>query len=320
MDIWFWCDIVLNFATGFVHDGHLVMDPKESAKHYFEFWFWVDIIASIPFDSIVSLFIDSGSAAKSKAFRKAIKMVKWMKIPKLFRIGRILKQLKGNKKFFRVFAAMVSLIWLMHFFGCLWIFVMEPCEFNQYQPIYAYTDCPIPYAVNKKLGNTLTFILKQASAIMCGRCTQQHSTGGQKRHWDLPVELDLDKWNYNLDWETTGAVHCFGFFASAIGIVLTAFVMGELFVILSHKNPEDWNYFGRLDRIKNEIVKAHIPDDLANDILQYYDYIYMNNHHGKNALLGDIDMPMSLKRRVAVSIHLDVIRKWIYSERPQLHV
>ena len=124
-----------------------------------------------------------------------------------------------------------------------------------------------------------------------------------------PVELDLDRWNYNLDWETTGAVHCFGFFASAIGIVLTAFVMGELFVILSHKNPEDWNYFGRLDRIKNEIVKAHIPDDLANDILQYYDYIYMNNHHGKNALLGDIDMPISLKRRVAVSIHIDVIRK-----------
>ena len=83
----------------------------------------------------------------------------------------------------------------------------------------------------KKLVNTLTFTLKQASAIMCGRCTQQHSTGGQTTLGSSPVELDLDKWNYNLDWETTGAVHCFGFFASAIGIVLIAFVMGELFVI-----------------------------------------------------------------------------------------
>merc|ERR1712224_597813 len=112
-------------------------------------------------------------------------------------------------------AAMVSLIWLMHFFGCLWIFVMEPCEFNQYQPVYAYTDRPIPYAVNKKIGK---YFEVYPEASECNHVWEMYATaldwGTKTTLGSSPVELDLDKWNYNLDWETTGAVHCFGFFAS----------------------------------------------------------------------------------------------------------
>jgi len=50
MDWWFGIDIILTFCTGFVHDGHLIMDPKATAHHYFEFWFWIDVFASIPFE------------------------------------------------------------------------------------------------------------------------------------------------------------------------------------------------------------------------------------------------------------------------------
>jgi len=216
--------------------------------------------------------------------------------------------LKGNKKFFRVFAAMGSLIWLMHFFGCLWIFVLEPCDFDGF---YAYPDRPVPAEVLYKLSKYQYSLYPEASE--CSHVWEMYATaldwGAKTILGSSPTLLDQDTWSTDIDWEKVGAVHCFGFFASAIGIVLTAFVMGELFVILSHKNPEDWNYFGRLDRIKSEIVKSSIPHDLANDILQYYDYIYMNNQHGKNALLGDIDMPTSLKDRVAVSLHLEIIRK-----------
>ena len=49
-DIWFGVDILLNFRTGHVHDGHLVMNSKAIASHYFEFWFWIDVIATIPFE------------------------------------------------------------------------------------------------------------------------------------------------------------------------------------------------------------------------------------------------------------------------------
>ena len=45
LDVWFIVDIFLNFRTGHVHDGHLVMDPRKIARHYLEFWFWIDVLA-----------------------------------------------------------------------------------------------------------------------------------------------------------------------------------------------------------------------------------------------------------------------------------
>ena len=80
-------DIILTFCTGFVHDGHLIMDPKATAHHYFEFWFWIDVFASIPFE----MFMQN----TDKNSRKSIKKVKWFKIPRLLRIGRLLKKMKG---------------------------------------------------------------------------------------------------------------------------------------------------------------------------------------------------------------------------------
>ena len=124
MDAWFAADIILNFTTGFIHDGHLHMSLKDSASHYFEFWFWVDIFATIPFE----LFL----ANTTKATRKSVKMVKWFKIPRLLRVGRILKQLKGYARFYKVFLAIALLIWCVHFMGCVWMSIIAPCGDSYY--------------------------------------------------------------------------------------------------------------------------------------------------------------------------------------------
>ena len=45
--------MLIMFNSGFVHDGHVVMSRKASALHYLEFWFWVDIIAQLPYELIL---------------------------------------------------------------------------------------------------------------------------------------------------------------------------------------------------------------------------------------------------------------------------
>ena len=42
-------DIAITFNTGFYSRGALVMNRKKIAKNYFKFWFWLDIIASVPY-------------------------------------------------------------------------------------------------------------------------------------------------------------------------------------------------------------------------------------------------------------------------------
>ena len=64
--------VMLN--SGFIHDGHVILNRKAAAKHYFEFWFWIDIVANMPWELImdgitVLLLVDSDSA-DAKLFRK----------------------------------------------------------------------------------------------------------------------------------------------------------------------------------------------------------------------------------------------------------
>lgn len=304
MDWWFGIDIILNFCTGFIHDGHLVMNPWATMNHYFEFWFWIDILATIPFEMFVE--------GMSKKDRKAIKMVKWLKITRLLRIGRILKLLKGYARFYKVFLALIGFIWMMHFMGCMWISIVEPCimmDANGY-PWYAHDRIdPVEVAYIQYKGYTM-----YAEGSDCNDVWRMYATaldyGAKAMLGASPLLISgEDDWIHRVTSNQAGSMHAFGFFTSAFGIICTAWVFGETFVILSHVDPQGWDYFGRLDRIKKELVLYNLPEDIQHDVLQYYDYLYMNSKHGKQAILGDVDMSVSLKKRVAIALHVDTIRK-----------
>ena len=62
-DIWFILDMMLNFRTG-IFTYHirkvLEMDPTEIRKNYIRSWFFIDLIATFPFDvSINMVFVAS---------------------------------------------------------------------------------------------------------------------------------------------------------------------------------------------------------------------------------------------------------------------
>jgi len=93
LDVFFWTDLVLNFRTGFVHFKHVEMDWKHIAKHYLAFWFWIDILACIPFETIFDgLYTD-------KRQRKIVKLWKIFKLSKLLRITRVVKLMKDFFKY-----------------------------------------------------------------------------------------------------------------------------------------------------------------------------------------------------------------------------
>ena len=51
----------------------------------------------------------------------------------------------------------------------------------------------------------------------------------------------------------------------------------------------------------------NIPEDLQHNIKNFYDYIYMNNRHGQLSLLGDADMSVSLRQKIALHLHKDAL-------------
>ncbi len=121
LDVLFWVDIVLNFRTGIIEHGAHVKDPKKIAEHYLQTWFFIDICASIPFEYILDASFD-------KSARKSLKILKWLKIPKLLRVGRIFKYLKSWVVYYRVVTLSLMMGLWMHLVGCIWLAVTEPCD------------------------------------------------------------------------------------------------------------------------------------------------------------------------------------------------
>jgi hypothetical protein len=119
VDAYCWADMVVTFNTGIIHAGHLVLDRRPVARHYFEFWFWVDLAASVPWEGLLNT---------SKSNRKAAKFIKWFKLPKLLRLGRLRKLMKGNGRYINLVLIISSFCFFIHLGACCWVFLLDACS------------------------------------------------------------------------------------------------------------------------------------------------------------------------------------------------
>ncbi|KAG1709111.1 hypothetical protein DVH05_022743 [Phytophthora capsici] len=115
IDVYFITDMVMTLRTGIVTNGEVVMDPKRVARKYFRSWFIVDLISNFP----LVLFVPSSG--------KSLKIVKLQKIPKLLRIGRLLKYLREYAKYYNLIVSFFGLAMGLHLFACLWASLFNEC-------------------------------------------------------------------------------------------------------------------------------------------------------------------------------------------------
>ena len=87
-NFFFIIDILLNFHTGFYSDGMLVLGRRKIIKNYLMGWFWIDVIASFPYN----LFLNSeGSDDSQSGHSSVVKIMKMLRFLKLLRILRVVK-------------------------------------------------------------------------------------------------------------------------------------------------------------------------------------------------------------------------------------
>merc|ERR1712232_711781 len=79
--IFFSIDIILNFMTGFFHDGILVMRQTPIIKNYLRSWFVIDVLATVPWTLLI------GNDARAT-------FIRYFKVGKLMRMARLLRLAK----------------------------------------------------------------------------------------------------------------------------------------------------------------------------------------------------------------------------------
>nr|KAE8949297.1 hypothetical protein PF009_g1177 [Phytophthora fragariae] len=126
-DVLFVLDVVLSFFTTYVDEtGVEIVDRKEIRRHYLKTAFFVDIMATIPFDFVIE------AVAAGNAF-KSLRLIRTLKLIKLLRLMRLSKLLKMNSQWMAEFDINVDTVRLLkllapvmiiaHYVGCIWYYM-----------------------------------------------------------------------------------------------------------------------------------------------------------------------------------------------------
>lgn len=265
------------------------MSPKEIAKHYFEFWFWIDIVATIPFELFGALF-------ENKSSRKAIKLVKWFKIPRLMRLGRVLKYLRQYAKFYKLILVTFAMILSTHMFGCIFVAIVAPCAQYDYDYSGSVDTSVEGPCAQKNAFKVWARALHYGIAMLCGnsvRALDGQFDSNEIAGFELHHNVGSDMWSY---------------FAMLVGLWLVASFFGEVAVIAHHGDRYTWDFRVRLKRIMNDMSSQGLPDAMQHRVKKYYDYLWLNNLHGSDALLEDPDMSAPLKKDISLYLYRDILK------------
>ena len=131
IDFMFAIDIVLTFNTAIQIDQCLyITDRNQIAKKYLKKWFWIDLIVTLPFADLLSLWsMQMKNLAQLAKFVRILKLIRLIRLVKLLKVVKEKHQMalmmsskvKFNHGLKRLILAVLCFILLCHVVACLWI-------------------------------------------------------------------------------------------------------------------------------------------------------------------------------------------------------
>lgn len=120
-------DILLTFNTAFLNikTEKYVFDRKAIAVEYCKFWFWVDMAATVPFDTIAESMQTHGDISAVRIIR-IFRLARLAKIYRAFKQKHYLENLRINPAIVNVVVLLMQIFFIAHIFACFWHFITLP--------------------------------------------------------------------------------------------------------------------------------------------------------------------------------------------------
>ena len=162
LTLMFSTDIILNFNTGFILDDNLVLDRCKIVRHYLSGWFFLDFIATIPFDwldfqQLSSLFRFDVERLQSVSLLRLGKVAQASRALKILRLLRLARMAYSRENYLKNYSftlnfgfgnllkplkAFILVIVFAHIHACI-LALVEPdfqCSDDMIQALIAYYD------------------------------------------------------------------------------------------------------------------------------------------------------------------------------------
>ena len=128
IDLLFGIDICATFNTA-VDDPQtdlLIVNRPTIVVRYLSFWFWVDLVSTIPFDKLIALFVTSSDGLSSIRLIRVLRLtrlVKLLRVAKLGRLGNRFENFDINPAIFGVQRMIIQIWFVAHLLCCFWHFL-----------------------------------------------------------------------------------------------------------------------------------------------------------------------------------------------------
>ncbi|XP_068605843.1 potassium voltage-gated channel subfamily H member 4a [Brachionichthys hirsutus] len=284
VEMLFILDIVLNFRTTYVsQSGQVVYDARSIYLHYCTTWFFVDLIAALPFDLLYAFNITVTS------------LVHLLKTVRLLRLLRLLQKLDRYSQYSAVVLTLLMSVFalLAHWMACVW-YVIGRKEIESSDPVT--WDIGWLQELGKRLETPFINSTAGGPSVPSAYIASLYFTLSS-----------LTSVGFGNVCANTDAEKIFSICIMLMGALMHAVVFGNVTAIIQRMYSRRSLYHTRMKDLKDFIRVHRLPQQLKQRMLEYFQATWsVNNGINANELLHDF--PDELRADIAMHLNKDILQ------------
>ncbi|OQR89768.1 Voltage-gated Ion Channel (VIC) Superfamily [Achlya hypogyna] len=277
VDALFFVDILVSFRMAYYTAEHqLVVQSRTITLSYLKGWFFIDLVSTVPIDTIGSFFVTTASSTKVFATTKILRMFRIARIFKLIRllkIGKVFKRVRDAVQLTPSSERLLKLIVIMvvfgHWNGCILHFIML-----QEEDLGLRTWC------------TEYFFPKNDDPGLCSNRVALVDRYIASIYWAFTtmttVGYTLSERSSNTNYCSYGDIHPYKFSVGEILFTIVcllvnstvyAYVVSGIIEVIYNYDPSAREYNTRLQAMKDYVRETGLSVRLSVSVRRHYEYL-----------------------------------------------
>jgi CRP-like cAMP-binding protein len=271
IDCYFIIDLLLNFRTAYINSasGEPVWDPRMIARQYLKSWFPIDLVASIPFDVILS-----NTSGRFPRLVRIMRLFRLAKLVKLLKLSDVIimfeDHLNVNRNVFSVLKLLLLMSFVGHITACAFAMSGDISQ-QEYGDSWLKDSGLLDEGVSTKYVAALYFSVTVMTTMGFGDIT------AQTRMEQLVV-----------------------IFSMFIAAGTYAFVISDMSGLVASMNINKKTYFEKLNKLNAYMESRQLPWELRLRVRRYYRF-FLDKRSAVNESEVFSELSSSLRCEVAAA-------------------